>query len=410
MASSRRQETTQWIRQAAISEFTHVGARAFSLGGLADAAHISKGAVYQRWSDKTACITDLISIELPLYVDELGQGWKEQGSKLDHLIEMDLTTTEDLTRLRFITECLLLACTDETFTRPVLDEVEKLKEAFASLIPDAEYVPAIKWWATCTYLGYALLHTTGCPVPPSFVSAVSSLLQVIGACARDAESAFTIQGGKPEVEAFFRLEHHGDAAARDLLTAAQELIEQRGIAESDTRAIAQGAGMTTGALYRRFDGKSELLAEAFRNSLGNERYEWSEEFLTRLGAGDYWGTVDTLVNRITQTWTDRTTARRLIDFTIAAHTDQRILTAILQEIVSVTDHRIGIFSALQTEGIVHPGLSPEDLAWLIQVPSVGMRILGWLGNHPSDAQLQRLMGAYLVFLIRGHEPTRPPEG
>jgi len=48
---------------------------------------------------------------------------------------------------------------------------------------------------------------------------------------------------------------------------------------------------------------------------------------------------------------------------------------------------------------VRNDLDPAALSWLIQVLTVGMRLVGALGIAPSDAQLRGLMRAYLVFLM-----------
>ncbi|MFC6883343.1 MULTISPECIES: TetR/AcrR family transcriptional regulator [Actinomadura] len=50
-----------------------------------------------------------------------------------------------------------------------------------------------------------------------------------------------------------------------LVRAASELLEEAGYATASVAAIAERAGLATGALYRHFPSKAELFVEVFRN-------------------------------------------------------------------------------------------------------------------------------------------------
>ena len=400
MADGRREATTEWIRDAARQEFTAVGARAFSLGGVAQRAHISKGAVYQRWSDKAACLTDLITNDLPVCVEQIRRNWQDADVDLRTLVRADLTDDDHLNRLRFVAECVLATYVEPAFGDQARKALSDLEQVFASRIPDSEQIPVIAWWTVCTWLANALLRTSGCPIPDSFVTHVTEIETRIAHCSRVVDDIMLIQGMVDSVPGFDPGHDFGDGTSQVLVKATQELIESKGISEADAREIARTAGMTTGALYRRFGGKSEVLAAAFRAGLTTERYEWVDEFLLNMTKPDLPAAAETLATRMKVAWTDTETARTLIDFTIAAHTDQAILGAIIGEMTRVAEHRSSLFAALIAGGVLREDLDPDALAWLIQVPTVGFRIVGSLGLVPPDEQLRDLMSAYLVLLVK----------
>ncbi len=399
MADGRRQTTTEWIRHAAREEFTAVGPRAFSLGGVAQRAHISKGAVYQRWPDKGACLEDLIANDLPLSVMRMCTRWQDTSVEVRDLVEADLTSDDQLSELRFVAECVLAVHIDASFGDQVRDSLGVLEHAFAARIPDSEQVPSIAWWTVSTLLANALLRTSGCSLPETFATHTTDIVMTIGRCVRVANQVQIIQSVIEEIPMLDPTQAFVDETSAALVAATQELIKSRGISEADAREIARAAGMTTGALYRRFGGKSEVLAAAFRSALDSERYGWSDEFITCIERRDLGAAADTLASRMQLAWTDTQTARTLIDFTIAAHTDPAVLGAIIAEMSRVADHRRSLFAALVAAAVIRKDLDPNALAWLIQVPTVGVRLVGSLGLVPTDEELRDLMSAYLVFLI-----------
>jgi AcrR family transcriptional regulator len=84
-----------------------------------------------------------------------------------------------------------------------------------------------------------------------------------------------------------------DATRERLRTAAAEVFAERGYEGAGVQEIARRAGLTTGAIYSRYSGKAELLAEAIRDQaspqldalFATERPEGKvADLLTRAGA------------------------------------------------------------------------------------------------------------------------------
>jgi|DEB0MinimDraft_3_1074331.scaffolds.fasta_scaffold21821_2 AcrR family transcriptional regulator len=53
-----------------------------------------------------------------------------------------------------------------------------------------------------------------------------------------------------------------------------------------TRRVSAQAGVTTGAIYRRYEGKGALLADVLLVALAPDRYEWTWELVAALASDD----------------------------------------------------------------------------------------------------------------------------
>lgn len=398
MAAGRREHTTDLIRAAARAEFTAVGPRALSLNAVAKRAFVSVGSVYERYDNKEDCIADLVHELLPFAVDDVGAGWIDPSKDVGALIRDDLMKSSQLEDLRFIAECVFAARDDEGLRPGVVKELERLLAQFASrpIIVGGESGTA--WWTLSTWLGYALLTTSGCTVPRSFIGQTTGLLSAIGSYVEGVSLIeVTVQGG----DSAFSVQPRQDASddtTRALLDATRHVILQQGVDEADTRTIASAAGVTTGAIYRRFNSRSQILARAFLAELPPERYAWTEPLLTALDNQGLDGAAKFFVGLLRRIWEDEFSARMLLEFTIAAHTDDEVLHTILTEIQKVADGREELFIKLQEAGIVREDVSPEALSWLLQIPPIGMRLLASIRIVPSQTDLLLLMHAYLLYL------------
>jgi AcrR family transcriptional regulator len=71
-----------------------------------------------------------------------------------------------------------------------------------------------------------------------------------------------------------------------LIQAAQSLLAEQGAESLSTRRVSAQAGVTTGAIYRRYDGKGALLADVLLVALAPDRYEWTWELVAALASDD----------------------------------------------------------------------------------------------------------------------------
>lgn len=398
MASGRREHTTELIRAAARDEFVEVGPRALSLNSVSKRAFVSVGSVYERWSDKDTCVVDTVHAYLPPAVEELSRPWLTQDVPLSRASVDPLTSEQGLQTLRLVAECVFAARDDEILVAFVDEQLGSLTGAITSRALAERANGGTAWWIVSTWLGYSLLHTSGSRIPATFTDTMARMVAGIGtyvASAPQADAAVAVPTSGATASS---PDASKDETAAALVDAARQVIAEQGIDEADTRTIAGQAGLTTGAIYRRFQGRSQILTQALLMELPPERYAWTEPFTAALAAKGLEGAGDFLAGLTKRIWEDAMSARMLLEFTVLAHTDTTVLAAILSEIDKVARDRTELFHNLITAGIIRQDLDPEVLAWMLQIPPIGMRLLASIGIIPDDRDLALLMRAYLLYL------------
>ena len=402
---SRRELTSEQIRGAARAEFSLAGPRAFSLQGVSKRAFVSIGAVYERWPNADACIQDLVKRELPLAVDHVIAPWVDSQTSIDQLVLHDFTNPVALADLRFIVECVFAARDAPGLAEAVLSETERLGHAIGGRIRLPAAADAIDWWVASAWLGHALLRTSGCPIPSTFASELAALIRdASDGSDRGSSTTFDLAPALPLPEP--SRPNASDSTGIALVQAAADLILESGVDAADTRSIARQAGLSTGAIYRRFDGKGEVLDDVLKSELTPERYMWVKDFAKALSSENGPdAAAEHLASLVARTWREERSAHLLLEITVAAHTDERVLAGVIREITKVADAREQLLSQFVNAGFIRPGLSASTMAWLLQIPPVGMRILASIGYVPTDDQLVALMKAYLFLVLADNEPS-----
>lgn len=393
----RREHTTALIRNAARAEFAEVGPRALSLQRVAGRAFVSVGAVYERWPNKQECIRDLVAGDLPLAVAAIEELWTDDHRSLELLVYRNLFDSAMVAHLRFIAECVFAARDDETLAPTVRAGVEQFTNAVMSRTRPTQGNEGLGWWVASSWLGYALLKPAGCSIPDSYVGVVASIVDHVGHMVAEPE---VLQALRSDSVEFLpdRVAIH-DPTAQALIAATQAVVDARGGDAVDVRSVAQAAGVTTGALYRRFSGRSELLVTAFASNLPADRYAWTQPLLAAMQAGGLRGGAQLLAGLCERIWVDQANANALLEYSIAAHADAALRSAISAEIERVADRRSELFASLIAAGIVRSELPADALGWTFQVPPVGMRLLASIGIVPEQESLVDLLDAYLNFLM-----------
>lgn len=397
---SRRAVTTGQIRAAAVHEFATVGPRALSMQGIAKRAYISIGAVYERWPNSEACILDLVTNELPDRVTAITQPWIDVHGDTTGLVESDLADPARLADLRFIMECAFAARDDERLRTVVATEIRRLGATIASRLGLAEIDPETGWWMASTWLGHALLVTSGCPIPATFVPELAIVMSRLPEVQQSQHDT-----ARPETPSDFLAPDPTPPLAQDttgdaLVQAAADVILTHGVNEADTRRIAQEAGVSTGAIYRRYAGRGEVLDDVLRAELTPERYAWVQDFIAAVAQPDgLTAGARYLAGLIARNWQDERSATLLLEITVAAHTDPQVLAGVMREITKVADSRTALLEQFVDIGLIRDDVSASTLAWLFQISPVGMRILASIGMVPTQEALTRLMEAYLHFLL-----------
>ena len=174
----------------------------------------------------------------------------------------------------------------------------------------------------------------------------------------------------------------GEATRARLLRSALELFTTAGFRATTTTAIAEGAAVAEGTIYRHFSGKEELFNELYRQAqqwalrlakeLEGERGIGPQERLRRLGQG-----------MIDGAGSDPALARMFLSRGEERYQDEKSKEA-AREFRELLQH---IMASGKSDGLVRPG--PADLwagVWLALVAYAMWRVSAaeWTADHPQS--------------------------
>lgn len=375
----RRDQTTLELLDAAVAELLEHGHAALTMDGVSRRAFFSIGAVYDRWASKDALLLGVAVDRLPGLLDEISGP------------ETDLA-------FRLLVAELLLASGGLPGVREPAREVLESYLAGAGL-PGLGDVYG--WWAAATLLGEALLCCGGAD-PPDMGVVVRRTVHRSRALPTDLPATPFIDAPAPDALAAIAMPPtvdlaRVDATAHSLVAAAGTLIARDGFTAADTREIAAAAGVTTGALYRRYASKSELLAQVLAARMQPDRYRWSVQLVvaaTVLGddpmaLGAYVGRL--IGERFWATVSDVHERRVLLGLTVAARSNTAVRAKVMGQITAVQESRLALLGALVDAGLLGGDVDVPAAAWLLQAPPVGGRLLAECGLLPTHPQVVELI-------------------
>lgn len=336
---------------------------------------------------------------LPKAVSNLTEQWST-ASPVPNIAQLQLTDSRQLHELRFLTECLLAARDIKSLCPPTTRALQRLFSAIRTRFEPHPHRDVLAWWVVSTWIGYSLLVTSDCRVPSTLPDAISTMLRSSIHLIPDSDNHSATQHALPTPMSSTETSNNAplDSLGHGVLHAARQRILREGLDATDVRSIAREQGVTTGAIYRRFAGKSEILEKVLERELPFNRRTWVPLFIAALAEGGAEAAAEVLTLATEPVWTDRATAHLLLEFTVAAHSDENILRKLHESITQSAHERERLFVALINEQLVRPDLAPELAAWMLQVPPIGMRILGALDIVPETRSLSALIAGYLRYL------------
>ena len=172
-----------------------------------------------------------------------------------------------------------------------------------------------------------------------------------------------------------------------IVRAALDLVRRGGYREASVAAVASGAGVATGTVYRHFPSKSELFAEVFRVASQHEvdavarAMAQPDAVPDRIAAG-----VKTFARRALR-------GRRLAWALLAEPVDP----AVEQERLVFRQAYARVFSLSLREGIRDGSLPPQDPD-LVAVALVGA--IGEVLTQPHSADEEALVASLVRFCLR----------
>lgn len=173
-----------------------------------------------------------------------------------------------------------------------------------------------------------------------------------------------------------------------LVDAAARVFAEEGYSGARVQSIAERAGLTTGAMYNRFSGKSELLLEALDLHTSNLLDELAT---AELGATDILETVGVAL------LDDQSPASALLlEAFMAARREEDIAERLRPRLADERARLAKLVDADKDTGVISEALDTNAVVTFCQSVSLGMRMLSVIDVEMPDPEAWQKVIAVLV--------------
>lgn len=368
-----------------MSELLAQGQADFTMEGAARRAFYSIGTLYSRWPDRDAVLVDIGTEVIAPSIAEALDAARTPAEALAWVLgdgqEKVLLAGE-----------IILAGHTMLAVRPVSAQVwQSLSGSLARHLPDS-----MAWYIATYALGNALLGAISVrgPEPASGRNEwLADACRKVSAAPQEMAAAAPGDVDIPVVPAPTR----SDDVAVALIGAAQVLLQEHGVVGTTTRDIAASAGVTTGALYRRYQGKSRLLADVLLAQLQPDRYTWTWDLVRALASdAPFSQAADVIAQRMIDVAQDVPTQRVLLQVGIAARHDPALQGQIAERIRVAHEARVDMVQHFAEAGLLRRDVTPAVLAWGFQTIPVGVRATSPVGIPLDPTLVSDAMEALLT--------------
>ncbi|MGA1662110.1 MAG: TetR/AcrR family transcriptional regulator [Candidatus Nanopelagicales bacterium] len=375
---------TRELLDAARAELRDVGQAAFTMDAVARRAYYSPGAIYQRWPDRVSLLGDVGREVLADLEGALAGVGDAEAS-----ISFALDDGRDL--LGLVSEILIAGHTSTDIRDVSLAMWSALRTAMGRHLP-----PGMAWYLSIVGLGDAMLASIDIAAPLPVGPRIRWMLD---ACDVEAMGLHVPRPGaltQADVPAVPQ-PARSDPTTLALIQAAQSLLAEQGAESLSTRRVSAQAGVTTGAIYRRYDGKGALLADVLLVALAPDRYEWTWELVAALASDDpYWAAADVMTAQLLAASRNEVEQRVLLQIGVAARTDTALRAQIQERVRVASEARCAMFDHLGKAGVIRADIDPAVLAWGFQSEPVGLRAIIPLGIPVDEEAATLSMRAVLT--------------
>ncbi|MDZ7732010.1 MAG: TetR/AcrR family transcriptional regulator [Acidimicrobiia bacterium] len=199
----------------------------------------------------------------------------------------------------------------------------------------------------------------------------------------------------------------GPDETRDRLRrAAAEVFAEKGYEGAGVQEIARRAGLTTGAIYSRYSGKAELLAEAIRAESGPQ---FDELFATASPEGQ----AAELIRRAGSHLVTRDPAAGgiLLEAFVAARRDPELRALLRKHVATRTEIFGRIIGLAKSHGDIDESLDTESIVHLCQAVAFGFLLYEAIDAPRPEPGAWSALIDRLVDAAGIPNPTEPdPEG
>lgn len=376
---NRRNQTTEFIRDAALSELVRVGHSALTMDSIARASYSSIGSVYARYTGRSALFADLLETRVAPVLDRLSEGPGSLESRLAAVLADDGIGTV----VRALTELALAGRHDDA----IRDDARSLVLRLVDMVAENED-EGIRWLVAAVVLGRQFLVGAGCDVPPiatdlaRFVRTMSERIGTPHRAATLSTPPEPLIPASPEPKA-------GDELSESLARATARALAEKGVTGANLKEIAADSGVTTGAVYRRYGSKNELVRDTVVRELSPRRYEWTERFVAAFAGTIDDSPGDILADQVLTLLSDRERALATLEMIHAARVDTAVREMLTAQFHAAAAARTAMFAQFVVAGAVSESVNPVLMGWLIQTAPAGGRILVSLDVTLPDESLRR---------------------
>jgi AcrR family transcriptional regulator len=167
-----------------------------------------------------------------------------------------------------------------------------------------------------------------------------------------------------------------------LVVAAAQVFAERGYDRAGVAEIARRAGLTTGAIYSRFSGKAELLAEAIRSFTGDEFDELFAEHAFEGRVTDILATVGShLITR-----QPAPAQAILLEAFVAARRDPEVAEVLRAHLAERAARLGGLVETAKQGGLVDPMLDTAAVVQFAHAVGLGFLLFEAVGTPNPDPQ------------------------
>jgi AcrR family transcriptional regulator len=190
-----------------------------------------------------------------------------------------------------------------------------------------------------------------------------------------------------------RTEARRTAARERIVHAAHGLIARGGYREAQVAAVAAGAGVATGTVYRHFPSKAELFAEVFR------RASQREVDATSAAADAAGATATQRLAAAVETFARRALRGRRLAWALIA---EPVDPAVEVERLAFRRAYAAGFAQVLREGVAAGELAPQnvELAAAALVGALGEALVGPLSPVGDDIDADALVADLVTFCLR----------
>ncbi|MGZ8635001.1 MAG: TetR/AcrR family transcriptional regulator [Solirubrobacteraceae bacterium] len=184
------------------------------------------------------------------------------------------------------------------------------------------------------------------------------------------------------------------AATRErIVGAAHALIARGGYREAQVAAVAAGAGVATGSVYRHFPSKADLFAEVFR------RASQREVDATRAAAEAAGGTASQRLAAAVETFARRALRGRRLAWALLA---EPVDPAVEVERLAFRRAHAADFARVLRDGVAAGELAPQnaELSAAALVGALGEALVGPLSPVEDDVDADALVADLVTFCLR----------